>query len=226
MFSEAVARRGIGSPHEAILREETGGEWSLYLLTKSIISVESAWIPVAIRQEPELGDASRGLMQILYATAKDMGYTGTPDGLFDPATNIRYGVRFLRYLISRWGSSLSDVISAYNGGHPLRRTGGGYVNQQYVDDVNTYLMWYQNNEPSTIIPPEPVPPADPQGNLVDNAGQPVLDVEGNAIPASAVQVVDNVVVWPDGTPILGSDEQPIAAIVPAAGGSAVPFRRG
>lgn len=37
-----------------------------------------------------------GLMQILPATARTMGYRGGPSGLLDPATNLHYGVKYLR----------------------------------------------------------------------------------------------------------------------------------
>ena len=36
-----------------------------------------------------------GMMQILPATARTMGYTGKPEGLLDPDTNLRYGVKYL-----------------------------------------------------------------------------------------------------------------------------------
>jgi soluble lytic murein transglycosylase-like protein len=37
-----------------------------------------------------------GLMQILPATARGMGYRGTDAGLLDPETNLRYAVKYLR----------------------------------------------------------------------------------------------------------------------------------
>ena len=37
-----------------------------------------------------------GLMQILPATARTMGYRGSPEGLLDAETNLRYAVRYLR----------------------------------------------------------------------------------------------------------------------------------
>src|SRR5690606_9167499 len=36
-----------------------------------------------------------GLMQIKLATARGVGYTGTPEGLLDPNTNLTYAVRYL-----------------------------------------------------------------------------------------------------------------------------------
>ena len=37
-----------------------------------------------------------GLMQILPQTARTMGFTGRPEDLLDPDTNLRYAVRYLR----------------------------------------------------------------------------------------------------------------------------------
>lgn len=37
-----------------------------------------------------------GLMQMLPATARGMGYRGTPKGLLDAETNLKYGVKYLR----------------------------------------------------------------------------------------------------------------------------------
>ncbi|MDO5621509.1 MAG: lytic transglycosylase domain-containing protein [Paracoccus sp. (in: a-proteobacteria)] len=43
-----------------------------------------------------------GLLQILPATAKTMGYRGTPEGLLDADNNLNYGVKYLRgaYLVA------------------------------------------------------------------------------------------------------------------------------
>lgn len=89
----------------------------------AIIQIESSFDPSAYRAEPQLDDASRGLMQILYKSAQDRGYRGAPDGLYDPATNILYGVRHLvwgyRYLDSKLpgaGVGLDQWVGAYNAG--------------------------------------------------------------------------------------------------------------
>ena len=37
-----------------------------------------------------------GLMQLLPATARGMGYKGSPSGLLDAETNLKYGVKYLR----------------------------------------------------------------------------------------------------------------------------------
>ena len=43
-----------------------------------------------------------GLMQMAPATARGMGYSGSPQGLLDAETNLKYGVKYLRgaYLVA------------------------------------------------------------------------------------------------------------------------------
>lgn len=91
-------------------------------LIKAIIGQESAFRPTAYRVESAIGDASIGLMQILYGTAKGEGYTGaigsasTLTGLYNPDTNIMFGTSYLVEQIARTGS-IDAAISAYNGGY-------------------------------------------------------------------------------------------------------------
>ncbi len=54
-----------------------------------------------VRRESNYNPAARnghyyGLMQILPETARTMGYRGSPGGLLDADTNLRYGVKYLR----------------------------------------------------------------------------------------------------------------------------------
>ena len=56
-------------------------------------------------------------MQLLYGTATGLGYRGPPSGLYDPATNIALGTRYLAQLRDAYGD-FKRVISAYNSGGP------------------------------------------------------------------------------------------------------------
>ena len=58
-------------------------------LVRRVIERESKGNPAA-RNGPYYG-----LMQISHATASGMGYRGSPSGLLDPETNLRYAVRYL-----------------------------------------------------------------------------------------------------------------------------------
>ncbi|GLK62627.1 transglycosylase SLT domain-containing protein [Paracoccus kondratievae] len=58
-----------------------------------------------------------GLMQILPATARGMGYRGSAAGLLDAETNLKYGVKYLRgaYLVS--GGNKDAAVKWYARGY-------------------------------------------------------------------------------------------------------------
>lgn len=60
--------------------------------------------------------ASYGLMQILYATATDYGFSTDPEYLFLPKTGLDLGCRHLAELL-RWAKGdMAKALAAYNGG--------------------------------------------------------------------------------------------------------------
>jgi hypothetical protein len=132
-------------------------------IANALIEHESGWNPDAIRQEPAIGDASRGLTQILFSTARSLGFLGQPEDLQDPYVNVPLGLKYLAQQYERAGS-WAGALSAYNGGWaPSRGMGrvlaapltvvlardqvtgepvttrtaaaGEYANQPYVDAV-------------------------------------------------------------------------------------------
>lgn len=58
-----------------------------------------------------------GLMQILPATARSMGYSGPDNGLLDAETNLRYGAKYLRgaYLVAEYDQD--RAVSLYRSGY-------------------------------------------------------------------------------------------------------------
>lgn len=102
---------------------------------KAVVAAESNFNPDAFRAEPRIDDASYGLMQTLYRTAKDMGFTGPKEGLFDPATSVEYGTRYLAYQLRRYDGRLPYAAAAYNAGTAFINSAGRFSNQGYVDRV-------------------------------------------------------------------------------------------
>jgi soluble lytic murein transglycosylase-like protein len=117
------------------------------VLIKAVIGQESGFDPNAYRAEPQINDASRGLMQVLLSTARGLGFTGDPQGLYDPATNVDLGAKLLKQNLDR-GGSVDSALSAYNGGFrpslgfgvPLAN--GQYRNQSYVDGVRANVRYF------------------------------------------------------------------------------------
>jgi soluble lytic murein transglycosylase-like protein len=83
---------------------------------RAFIMTESSFNPQAYRAEPQINDASYGLMQLLYKTAKGLGYGGMPEGLYDPGTNIDLGVKLMSQGRAKYGDDIQAVYSFYNSG--------------------------------------------------------------------------------------------------------------
>ena len=119
------ARRRL-SPAEALqLINTVNAEEGLGLDPGDILAfmiVESSLDPTAYRYELSVNDASYGLMQVLSRTARDMGHTGAPSGLYEPLQGTRIGMRYVAwvrdYLAQRLGRepSWDEIASGYNGG--------------------------------------------------------------------------------------------------------------
>lgn len=80
---------------------------------------------------------SWGLMQVMGATAREMGFRGPfLSELSDPHIGMEYGLKYLGTLVRRFYAAhgIEGVVAAYNAGSP-RRSGGAWENQAYVDKV-------------------------------------------------------------------------------------------
>jgi len=64
-----------------------------------------------------------GLMQIRYATARGVGYTGSAAGLLDAETNLTYAVRYLAGAYRAAGGNASRAVAYYASGY-RGRVGG------------------------------------------------------------------------------------------------------
>lgn len=85
-------------------------------LAHAVVKVESNYRPNARGSAGEIG-----LMQIKPATARSVGYRGSTKGLYDPDTNIRYGMIYLGQAHKLAGGDVCGTILRYNAGHGARR---------------------------------------------------------------------------------------------------------
>ena len=58
-----------------------------------------------------------GLMQILPATARGMGFRGAPSDLLDAETNLKYGVKYLRGAYMVAGGNYDNAVKWYSRGY-------------------------------------------------------------------------------------------------------------
>lgn len=73
-----------------------------------------------------------GLMQLSYRTAKGMGFSGSRAALYDPETNLRYGMKYLGGALRLAGGSTCGAVSKYQGGHGVKgvtRAGAVYCSK-------------------------------------------------------------------------------------------------
>ena len=84
----------------------------------TVYNLDPALIAAVIRSESAF-DAravswagAQGLMQLMPATARDMGVTDS----FDPEQNVMGGSRYLRLMLNEFGGDLSLALAAYNAG--------------------------------------------------------------------------------------------------------------
>jgi soluble lytic murein transglycosylase-like protein len=101
-------------------------------LAHAVIGVESNYRPNARGSAGEIG-----LMQIKPTTARAMGYSGSASGLFDPETNIKYGMKYLALAHQLSGGSTCGTILKYNAGHGARRMNP--VSAAYCSKVKALL---------------------------------------------------------------------------------------
>jgi len=85
-------------------------------LAHAVVTIESRYNPRARGAAGEVG-----LMQIKPATARGIGYTGSIAALYDPATNLEWGMRYLAKAYQLGGGSVCGTALRYNAGHYAKR---------------------------------------------------------------------------------------------------------
>jgi soluble lytic murein transglycosylase-like protein len=85
-------------------------------LAQAVIQVESNYRPNMTGSAGEVG-----LMQIKPATARMLGYSGSVKALYDPDTNIKYGMKYLAMAQDLGGGTTCGTILKYNAGHAATR---------------------------------------------------------------------------------------------------------
>lgn len=98
-------------------------------IVRAVIWTESSGFPDAKGPGGEIG-----FMQLFYTTAQQMGFTGEPDDLFDPDTNVQYGTKYLRWQLDRYEQDIEIALSAYKAGTYTPE------NKWYVDRVLGYSI--------------------------------------------------------------------------------------
>ncbi|HTV72168.1 MAG TPA: lytic transglycosylase domain-containing protein [Candidatus Acidoferrales bacterium] len=113
-FASFVRRENGAAPPARVpagvaeLANRAGAQTSLDpALIEAVIASESSYDPHAVSPA-----GARGLMQLMPATAAELGVVD-PD---DPAQNVAGGARYLRSLLDRYAHDVPLALAAYNAG--------------------------------------------------------------------------------------------------------------
>lgn len=112
-------------------------------LLKAVARAESCFDPAAVSRA-----GAQGLMQLMPATARDMGVTRS----FDGEQNLAGGAKYLAAMLARYGDNLDLALAAYNAGPgnvdryngvpPFKET------QKYIVSVRAFRERYRQQEAS------------------------------------------------------------------------------
>lgn len=91
--------------HDAAFREAANRAGLDWLLVKAVAAAESGLDPQATIE------GRYGLMLLPLSVARDLGYTGEPDGLLDVPTNLELGVKRLSRLIRVLGDYRMALVA-------------------------------------------------------------------------------------------------------------------
>ena len=87
-----------------------------------IAKVESGYNPLVTGGEGEIG-----VFQMKCQTARGIGYSGSCSGLYNPATNVHWGLRHLSMAVKASRGNLRLAASMHNGGLGTRHIVRAYV---------------------------------------------------------------------------------------------------
>jgi soluble lytic murein transglycosylase-like protein len=88
-------------------------------LARAVVRIESNFNPHLTGRAGEVG-----LMQIKHQTARGMGFGGSRAALYDPETNLRFGMLYLAQAAKLAGGDTCGAVLRYQGGLAARRMTG------------------------------------------------------------------------------------------------------
>jgi soluble lytic murein transglycosylase-like protein len=108
----AAAPAGDNAPIVSLIEKHASANGIPAAFARAIVRIESNFNPRATGRQREVG-----LMQIKYETARGIGFGGTREELYEPDTNLKWGMKYLAMAWKLGGSTPCGAVMKYQGGH-------------------------------------------------------------------------------------------------------------
>ncbi|UIJ71403.1 lytic transglycosylase domain-containing protein [Aurantimonas sp. HBX-1] len=125
-------------------------------LAYAVVRVESRYNPKA-----KGAGGVYGLSQIKPATARSMGFAGSPSDLLDADTNLTYGMKYLKGAWEQGGHDVCKTSMKYKGGHRTTRMSQSAA--RYCSAVKAHMA--EVNKRRGVAAPAEAAPAEEKGLL-------------------------------------------------------------
>jgi len=131
LFAAALPAHAAPDGLKPLIARHAASNSLPFALADAVVRIESRYNPNARNR------ANLGLTQISHATARGIGYRGTAQGLFQPETNLAYGLKYLGMAYRMAGGNICGTIMRYQGG--LRATRMTGANRAYCAKVQALM---------------------------------------------------------------------------------------
>jgi len=166
---------GWGRPELQAIVQEAASEFNIDPgLIKAVIQAESSGDPLA--RSPR---GAQGLMQLMPATAQEMGVADP----LDPRQNVRGGVRYLRSLLDQYDGDVDIALAAYNAGPGTVARRGGIPPIPETLDFIKRVRRFQEEAPYTQDAPlseQPAPTGDEENIRTATIWRNIADRQSNS----------------------------------------------
>lgn len=119
-------------PYTDIIRQHALNNNVPVDLAHAVIRAESNYNKNALGRAGEIG-----LMQIKLSTARGLGYHGTAKGLYEPNTNIEYGMKYLGKATALGEGDTCTTLLKYNAGHNAKKMNNATT--RYCSKIKSFM---------------------------------------------------------------------------------------